>query len=349
MSEVVTQPGPTSTVDQAADGIERFLEATEPTEEVEQGEMPSTEAEVAEETEEEVETEAEAEGEEAEEAPQEIEEEPLELESLNDLLEALEVEPDYLDNLKTKVKVQGEEFDVTLQELRAGYQKGSDYAKNVETLKREREEFETLQTQRVQQFEQDHTQNAMIVQQIEQSIVAQMDSEEMAQLRQSNPNEWVARRMDLQDRLNGLQQVKQEAGARFQQMQQQLAQEQQQNLEKQIAKEAEMLAQKIPDWGTDTQTSINSYLSDSYGYSPEELQAVVDHRVVDIANKARLWDEYQAGAEVSTKKVKKAPKLVKPSVQKRSSPQRDNLNKAKARLRKSNSLQDAAKVIEQLI
>lgn len=336
MSDDVTEFG-SSTTDAAADQIENLLGG--------EAEVVETEAEIETPYDGEVETEeVEAEGE-AVEAPDEEEvEEPVELNSFDELQEALEID---LADLKTKVKVQGEEFEVTFDELRAGYQKGNDYAKNVESLKREREEFEQVQQQRLQMFEAAEAQTAMIVQQFEQDVLRQMDSEDMQRLRQMDETKWLAKRMEAQDQLNKIQQVKQAAAMRYQETQQQLMREQQEQMQKRLPQEAEMLSSKIPDWGPEIQSAVTDYLK-SNSYGDEEIAGVVDHRAIVIANKARLWDEYQAQAKETTKKVKQAPpKMIKPSSKK--PVKANNVQKLKNKLRQTHHIDDAASVIENML
>lgn len=342
MSDAVTIQG--SGTDDAADAIESLLGAEVEAQE-DAGEAPAIEEA---EPEEEVQADA---GEEAEdEAPaEEVEEEPLDLQSFDELVEALETDNEFLGNLKAKVKVQGEEFEVTFDELRAGYQKGSDYAKNVEQLKAERAQFEQMQAERMQMFEQDHATNAMFVQGIENQITQAMDSEEMAQLRQTNVQEWTARRLDFQDRLQQVQQLKQEAAARYQQAQMMWAQDQQAQLAAVLEKEGELLNAAIPDWSNSTKQTINTYLTDTYGYSPQDLQGISDHRLVVLANKARMWDEQQASAEVTKKKVKAAPKLIKPTAKVSNKPKTNKVATLKKQLQKSGHINDAASLIENLL
>jgi hypothetical protein len=61
-----------------------------------------------------------------------------------------------------------------------------------------------------------------------------------------------------------------------------------------------------------------------------------------------MWDESQKQASVSTKRVKSAPKLIKPSA-KKPSVRRDKVRQLKNQLKKTGKTADAASLIENLI
>ena len=54
-----------------------------------------------------------------------------------------------------------------------------------------------------------------------------------------------------------------------------------------------------------------------YGFQPEEVTQTVDHRILMMANDARLWRESQKnGKAIIQKATRKPPKVVKPGAAK---------------------------------
>lgn len=332
----------TSNFDEAVTAFEGILDSENPAEPEEQEETPEAEAEAEAESDE-SEEESEAEEEDAE-PEAEDEETDEEIENLEQLAEATgrSVE-DLMEALKTTVKVDGEASEVTLAELRAGYQKDRDYRQKTEALKREREQWETQQSDFRTQVEQQHQLAAYIVNAQEQQLAEQMNSDEMAQLKRQDEQKWLMRRYEFQEQFQRLQQTRQQAAQALEQFRSQQAQEHQQKLQETFQREREALDAALPGLN---KKALSDYLSGTHGFSPEEIGQVIDHRYMMIAEKARLYDQQQAESEVTAKKVKKAPKAPKPG--KQASPtklKRSEISKLKSRASATGKVQDAAEYL----
>ena len=122
------------------------------------------------------------------------------------------------------VKINGEEQDVTLDELAAGYSRQSDYTKKTTEVANQRKEVEQLQAELLQ--ERQALQQGL--QQLNQQLTSQTSNEPTKeywdQLYQDDPLEYVKQRDDWRDKKEQLAQV----NAAQQQLAQQQAQEQQQ-------------------------------------------------------------------------------------------------------------------------
>lgn len=105
--------------------------------------------------------------------------------------------------------------------------------------------------------------------------------------------------------------------------------------------ERELLRKNFPDLAKeDNAAKLSEYLV-GYGFSPQELAQVVDHRNFIIAEKARRWDELQAKAK-EVKPTPNIPKVVKKGVAPTSSDySAEKYKKAMGNLRKSGSIHDA--------
>lgn len=328
--------------------IEAIDDGQEQEDDVELDDEVESEEESDEDTSEDVEADDSEEESESEES--DSEEEQIEIESTNQLAEALGVSEDaLLDNLKVKVVINGQEQLVTLREAQGGYQKDADYRQKTGELSKQRREFESKQTESAQQVEYQHHVASQVLTMAENELMR--DYQDIDSLRESDPMAWTVKRADLIERKQQLDTAKQQAHQAYMQNQGQISQETQQAKDLKMSQETEALAKLMPDFKK-VVPQVNSYLADKYGFTNDELNAVDDHRLVDMARKAWLYDQQPTKAEAVKKKVKLAPKMVqKPSkgTSKTPATNRDRLSVATKNLKKSGHVRDAASAIEQLL
>jgi hypothetical protein len=235
---------------------------------------------------------------------QSSEEEPANEVEAQEAEDGVNEESPPVDDLKYKVKVRGEEIEVPLNELLNGYSRTEDYkAKTAEVAELRRQaatEYADKLEQQVQLF-------ASL-----DPILSAAQSIDMAQLAQEDPATYVQFEAQYKQRVQALQQaqaqiesVRQEQQARQQAELQSFYQQQRDAL---FAARPELQDQaKLQAFGT----GVSEYLK-GLGFSPDEITATNDHRALLVADKARLWDEYQkARSTAETKKVapKQAPTL----------------------------------------
>lgn len=274
------------------------------------------------------------------------------IETLTDLADALEMPfEDMLGAMKQTVNVNGEKFEVTLDELTRGYQKDADYRQAKSKLADDRRDAEADFAARVQQVEQHNINLAQTLQAAEQLIAAELNSPQMHELRQSDPSEWNARQTEIGTRMGALQNMRNQAAANYQQM----LQTQQTQLSQ---RESTALKEALPDWSKSHQDAARETMS-SLGYSDAEIGQVFDHRLIlatlELAALRQEVTDLRAQKSDAAEKVKQVkkdvPKLTKPG-KKSSRPKavkRDNVSRLRDRAKKSGNLRDAAAAIEHLI
>jgi hypothetical protein len=252
------------------------------------------------------------------------------------------------------VKVDGEEIEVSLDELQQGYQRQSDYTKKTQGLSEERKEIEDGRNKVTQELEYLNTQRQQYQQalgQLGQQLLAginRFQGVDWAKMKADDPIEYVTKRDEFreeQERIKHLQtqqaQVQAQAQADFQRNHEALAVE-----------EAKKLADLIPEF-KDTesrphlQKSIREY-SYNQGYTKEEIDNLVDSRSVNVLLKAMRYDEMQK-ADVKSKKVKNKPKMAKAGTKR--NPKIDTNRRRNAemsnQLKSSGKVADAAKMMEE--
>jgi hypothetical protein len=223
--------------------------------------------------------------------------------------------------------------EVSLSDLTAGYMRQSDYTKKTMELAEQRKTFEG-QAQEVSQIKQ------QLSEALEYWAVPMEQEPNWAEIAQERtPQEVFA----LQQQWTERQKRKEQATQHHQALQ---AHERQRIQ----AEETEKLFGVFPEWRDPAvfQQAAKKVVEvgGNYGFTPEEMAGVVDHRMIRVLEDARKYREIQSVKPKVTKKVAKAAKKMKPG----SKP--DKAEQAKAarqkqldRLKETNSVDDAVSLL----
>jgi len=205
------------------------------------------------------------------------------------------------------LNVKGKQVQVDLEELKNGYQKGADYTQKTQGLAEERRAFDA-EKNAVAQERQQYNQALTQFQQLMNEQYQQYSNIDWAQLKEDDPIGYMTRKEEMRDIETRHQRAAQEQQQVTQQQQQQYARQHQEL----VAKEMDLLGEKLPDWkNPDKRAKLSEELklyATNIGYSKEDLDGVTDHRSLLILNKARLYDKIQKS---NPRKIKQVPKVVK--------------------------------------
>jgi hypothetical protein len=302
-------------VDTGASQIAQLLQPEQPSdsepEAVEQPEMVEEES---------------AEVEEAEFQEEELETEDLEAETPEGDTEAEEV--------RYKVNPNGEEVEVTLDDLKKGYMMESDYRKKTSEVARHREENQAKEDQLTAKLQ---DAEAMLAFELED-----LNSEENLDLKEYDRKAYEDKKEALEAKRGRLEKLKQD---QFEAFSKRKADE--------IAKEKELLLSALPEWLDQSVLAseaemVNKMWADM-GFTDEQLSNFTDHRLVILSRKAALWDKAKA-AKPEAKKVKQRPKSAKPAAA-TTTQDRANAKKqdARSKVRKTGNMRDAQAAIKSLL
>ena len=248
-----------------------------------------------------------------------------------------------------RVKVDGQEYDVTQDELVKGYQREADYTKKTQNLAEQRKAVEA-EKGAVEQAKQLRDTYAQRLQIIEQALRSQTPSEDLDALKEVDPIGYAVKVAENSEKEKQLYAIRSEQ-ARIAQMQQS---EQTQHLQQVVAHEAEKLTKFLPEYadpekGEQVRSNIKRY-AESVGFSSDELSKVYDSRAVLTLYKAMQYDKLMSNKGEVTKKVGQAPKMVKSGVGKpMGSLEAEQTKRMKQQLRSSGKVSDAAKLFEKFI
>ena len=245
-----------------------------------------------------------------------------------------------------RVKANGEEKDVTLNELVEGYQKGSDYTKKSQELAEQRKavEAEAHAVNEAMQMREQYSERLSQVQQLLEQDAN--DGINLEELKENDPIQYAIKVAEKTENNKKLNLLAQEQNRLAQAQQQQNAQHQ----AKMIAHESEMLTEKVkefsdPKKAEQIKNDIRSF-GKSVGFSDDELAQVYDHRHVIVMQKAMAYDKLQKANPSVTKKLSKAPKMSKKG---NKVADVDVYTKQKKRLKTSGKLTDAVDVFKNFI
>ena len=284
--------------------------------------------------------EAQAEEEVEADVPEEVEEQ-YEIEVAEVAQETSETSPDPV----YRVKVDGEEFEVSLDELRNGYQRQSDYTRKSQSLAEQRKAYEA-NLQAVQNERQQYSHILENVGKFQDIEVQKLNDIDWASLKDTDPMGYMEKRMELQEAREKAAQVKAEQTRIAHQSQQEHAVRMQDILQHEAGKLKEIL----PEYA-DPKSGLRDKLRDyalGLGFDQQDINNIADHRVVLVLHKAMLQDEAKNGA---VKKVsKKVPKVLKSGTPESKTQRNQRTLKGKRqRLSKTGHPRDAANVFLDMI
>ena len=313
-----------------------FTELLEAEESNDKPEVTNEEQENTQENAEEVEVEAES-----EEEVENLEEDELETDE-----EEAEDEYEVEEQKTYKVKANGQEQEVTLDELVSGFQKGSDYTKKSQELAAQKQavQAEAHAIQEAMQLREEYSHRLSQVQQLLQNQGD--DGVDMAELKENDPIAWSIKTAEKTEQNKKLQLLAAEQDKLAYAQRQQVSQHQ----AKVVAHEAELLVSEMkefsdPKKAEQVKKDIRSY-GKAIGFTDQELAQVYDHRHVMVLHKAAQWDKLQKANPSVNKRLVNAPKMAKKGnkVAKIST-----VNKQKNRLKSSGSIADATELFKNFI
>jgi len=291
-----------------------------------QTEEPSSEKEVVDETADEV-IEEDQDTEPEDELSEEVEEDPTDEDS-----EEGEEEPDLITN--GMIEIDGENLSV--EEIKLGYLRQGDYTKKTQAVAEQRKAAE----EQTRSYE--STLSALLT--ASGADLSRFENVNWEQAAVENPDQYKQAKAMYEQTQQTFNFIKSQANDH-----QQRVQEQQQALVKEKAAESlTVLKSTIPNWNNDVYYAIGEYAKDSLGVSSEEFNGITDHRSITAMYKAMQFDRAKTETQ---KKVKASPKktLSGKMGEPKDLGRKDAHRKTLARLKKSGSVDDAAKALLNLL
>ena len=323
---------PITDIDSAVSSILMPEETTEEViEESQETEEISAEADVIDEVEVEEEEITEEEVEEIEASDSEDDEDPIE--------EASQEEPE-----RYSVKVNGQEEQVSLDDLKQGYS-GQKYVQqgmqDVAAQKKEAEAVYTALNNERQQMAElyQQLQNGGFAPEPIKPTKAEFDADPIGYMQKNLEYEEQKASHDRQ--MAQLQQASQQNSVAQQNAKQAYLQEQMQILQKEIPEFADSTK------GSKLREQLVNTGKSQYGYTTEEISDISDYRAIKVLHDAMKYQDIISGKSKAVVKTKSARPVVKPGAKKIATPNAKIRSRQQAKLKESGSIDDALNLILQ--
>jgi hypothetical protein len=285
-----------------------------------------------------------------EEAPELEEEGQAEEETEEEVAEEEEFDVVAEEDLKYTIKVDGEELEVGIDELKNGYQRQADYTRKSQALAEQRKETEAIQSERMQleQERQMYANGLQMLQEQQSAKLKPFESVDWEALKAEDPYQYMIKKDEYRDAQERVTNIQQQQNL----VQQEQAQQAQQARAHFVQQEYSKLVKALPEWNDKESTvkkDVQEYAK-SVGFLPEEINQLADHRSVLIIKKAMEYDKLTTKVAPKKKAVKKVPKVQKSG---RGNSKEDvaaeAIKKKRARLQKSGKQHDAASVFYDML
>jgi len=256
-----------------------------------------------------------------------------------------EVEDEVQQPTSYKVKIDGEEVEVTLDELQSGYSRQQDYTRKTQELAQQRKIIEQQQ----QELAQRDAIYAQLLPKLEAQLSADLANEpDWNRLYEDDPVGYVREKQLWDERKEKLKATQ----AENQRLQQEAYQKQQEQLAQFVQYGQQKLLEIVPEWknpeiAQQEKLAIRDYGINTLGYTAQEMDTIYDYRA--LLGLRNAWLNDKTVQATKKKPTEKAPaRVARPGAVtkiKSVAPAK----RAKQRLAKTGKTSDAAKVFEQML
>jgi len=242
-----------------------------------------------------------------------------------------------------RLKVNGQEIEVSLDELKAGYSRDSDYRQKTHSLSQERKSLEEQKNSLRQSYETRLKELNDTIATADEFIRQQQGGQDLQKLFDEDPV--AAARLEFQLR---------QQSEKIEDMKAKAREAQQKQYNDFLETQKELAAQRIPEFAdpnkADTfKLNMRNTLRD-YGFNDQEIGTLADHRFLMVAKDAMNYKSLQNKKPIVQKKIANAPKVIKSGVAKQNvSSGREVIRNKINKLRKSGSMNDAKSALLDII
>jgi hypothetical protein len=242
-----------------------------------------------------------------------------------------------------RVKVQGQELEVSLDELKAGYSRDSDYRQKTHSLGLEKKDLEAEKGSLRQTYDTRLSELNDMISTADSFIRQQQGSKDLQRLYDEDPTSAAKLDYQLREQQRQIDGMKSKANDAYQRQ-----------YGEYLDAQRQLAAAKIPEYSdpdkadqfrTNMRTSLRSY-----GFNDGEIGNLADHRFLMVIRDAMSYKSVKDKRPIAQKKVANAPKVVKSGVAKSGpSSGREGIRNKISRLKKTGHLREAQDAIMDMI
>lgn len=236
--------------------------------------------------------------------------------TLSELLESQEWDSDWFDGLKVPIKVDHQTTEVAFKDLVSNYRQNSAADKRLEEVKAKITAANDEIAAKNDESQRLLSVGSKLIKHAEDTLQAEMGAVDWASLKEEDPAEYSAKKIEFQERRDALEQAKAEARSEIEQLNERAQQEAKLQHREYLAQENQLLLEAIPEWQDDKiaqseKAELARFLI-GQGFTEDDVNGAADHRLIVVARKAMLFDQMKASSDAPKKRVVKTPKVLKP-------------------------------------
>lgn len=253
--------------------------------------------------------------------------------------EEQESEPTY------RIKMAGEEREITQRELIKLAQQGADYTKKSQQVSEQRKALEA-ESAAIQEAKQLRNEYAQRLQAMQQMLQAQQPEDDLDYLQENDPIGYAVKVADMTRREKQMNAIEYERQRIAQQQQAEVSEHQRRH----VAAEADKVTELIPEYsdakkGATLRQELRAYAK-SIGYTDEEIGAVYDARTVKALYDAMQYQKLVESKPGVSKKVQSAPKMIKSGTSTNKTTTTESQKRQFNKLKTTGKVRDAANLFE---
>ena len=326
MSETTTE----TTITDIDSALSSIMESPEET----------TEAIIEEEIQETEEISAESEIEEEVDSEEEVEEdqeiEASETDTEDHLEDASPEEPRY------SVKVDGQEVEVSLEDLKQGYSGQQYVQKGMQDASAQKKEAEAVYAA----LTNERQQLAELYQSLQQGNITAPPEKPTKEMFDADPIGYMKQNLDYEEQKGAYDMQMMQ----LQQVSQQSSEAEANAKQAYLKEQMQILQREIPDFAdskraTALKENLVKYGTTHYGYTTEEISQITDHKAIKVLHDAVRYQEIIKGKSQAKTKTKSAKPMLKPGAKKMATPTAKVRSRQQAKLKDSGSIEDALGLI----
>lgn len=239
------------------------------------------------------------------------------------------------------VKVDGEELEVTQEELTRSYSGQKYIQKQMQEAAEQRKQSEAIHAA----LQQEQARVAQLYQTMQQNGVAPEPVAPDLKMASEDPIGYI----EAKAKYDAAKLVFDQQQAEVQNMTAQQTQAQEAAQQAYLQEQRQVLERDIPDFadaekGKQIMADLRS-TGEKYGFTEAELSGIADARTVKVLHDAMQWQKLQAGKGKVGQKVKKARPVTKPKAPRKVNKPAEQQRKLREQLKKSGSVDDALKLL----
>jgi len=240
-----------------------------------------------------------------------------------------------------RVKVQGQELEVSLDELKSGYSRDSDYRQKTHALSQDKKTLDEQRLSLSQTYDSKLKELNDLIGMASNYISQPSNDADLKKMYDEDPANAAKIDFEMRTQRESFNKLRSQADA--------IRNEQ---YNKYLEEQKTLAATKIPEYSDPAKSvtfknQMKQSLSE-YGFNEQEIGSLADHRFLMVLRDAMGYKASKA-APVSNKKVTTAPRVVKSGTPKMEDSKRASVKQKIGRVRKSGKLNDAHSAILEII